>query len=537
MNEQQILQNLGYAGWTVVSRAQTGDATVANPDDQYGPKIANPKPEYTWIISDGKGNRQTIKVRQTKAAVAGAPSPGSTDPSQPAQAAQFEVVEAPNATAPRSSATPKPAKGQRFLDIQGDRALLKEYVDDAGTVSVIDVQALPEGAGKAQTITTKDAVYSWDGKPGSQPQKLLDLPRDRQTHVMGGGANDRFTVVIDEQTGQQISSTANPNYRAPGSERTPEQVAADTAKAAVATGTVQSDIQAAQSAATKANLEVQELERRLAQLPTDDQARESTQIALQNARTARDKAQYDLEQARKVGSLNLRQQQQNLDVGRLGSQYGLDERIAAIKARIARGELSREEGLQQVRAEQLGTSAFTLSQDERRAQEARRSALLEQRQQDLSDINNQRSSWLSGVSSGLDQFSTMNRDVAPGSDAAGRAFLAYMDLLQNRLGQYQAPPPVVEPEAPSGPSGAHQVTINIGGGGGISTGAPAPSPAPATPVAAPAPNLSNPNTWLAGAPQATAAASPTGYDNPLRPATPADVERIWGTRTSGPQYA
>ena len=355
--------------------------------------------------------------------------------------------------------------------------------------------------------------------------------------------------------------------------RTSEQEAKDKAAAAVATGTVQSEIAKAENEAKEAELRVQEIERRLAQMPTNDQARESTEIALQNARTARDKAQLDLENIRKRAPVDLAQAEATLESTRegtrrqqLGPQYGQAQRIQEIRAMIERGEIDRQQGLAMIRAETAGATPFELQREETRAGEQRTSQLLSQRGQDINDLASQRSTFGSAVTSGLGQFTNMNRDAPPGSDALGKAFLAFMDLIQSKLGAHQTPAAVVQPPASAGSTpatGAGHVTINIGSGA-ASNPQPPSEQQPASqqallpagvagtsvdpritatgyqnPVAAP-----SPDDWLGAlrgrlnqdvADQRVQAGVGT-YDNPNRPATPEDVQRIWG-RTTGMQAA
>ncbi len=223
--------------------------------------------------------------------------------------------------------------------------------------------------------------------------------------------------------------------------------------------------------------------------------------------------------------------QQQTQAGKQGTLYGLDDYIAQQKDAIAKGLITPTQADQALTARISGTDVFSAAKASNDAMMQRTNQQIEQRTTDTAAAT-QRAATFGGVANaGLGQFMGLNNTVQPGSDAAGKGLLAYLDMMQGKLGQMsptlpqvQSPalPPMLQqfsgqpaPSAAAGP--VAPITINIGGG--------QPGPAAPQPVAA------------------TAPAQPLPMLDKMRPATTQDVAALWGqggatpmNRASGGQF-
>jgi hypothetical protein len=264
----------------------------------------------------------------------------------------------------------------------------------------------------------------------------------------------------------------------------------------------------------QANLE--ELQRRARQNPTDDQAQQALQTALQQAQANLEGTQAQTTRA-------------NADIGmaQQGTLYGLDEFISAQKEAIAKGFITPQQADRTLQARIAGTDEFTASQAAETGQMNRYSGDLQQRGQDIGLTGQKVGAYTSMANQGLSQFSQMNNTAPPGSDAVGRGLLGWLGNAQTALSQFQPPPQIQAPQMPSFlqsfagqgqqqsvPQGAGQVTINIGGGGSPQVQqAPQQNP------------FGSGGLGPIGAGQQGGTSSP--MLEPYRPATPDDVMARW----------
>jgi hypothetical protein len=440
MTEEQILQKLGFSGWQVVSRSSAGDEYIPDPIDQYADKVPNPQSGEKWIITDGKGGRQTITVKQALGK-GGQPWAG-----------HYEVSEAPSATAPRDPANTQPAKGTRRIVQSGGQWVQEIAVDDKGTWSVetgpdgkplsvpVEKSASADATPSTKAINGRTFQFNPQTNTWDEARGLPAEQKDRKTQVLGTGPNDQWRLVVDTETGEVVSKDQNPNYRAPGADLTPGQRAVDVATAGTAGGIAEANLRKAQADADTAALNLQNAQTVARQKPTDAQA----QQAIATAQRQLDLANQQLEQSiAQAGTLNpiavdqakatLARSKQLIEKDQLGDLYGRQEQIRQIKALVQSGEMSPAEADMAVSALNRGTTVF----DAQKQMQADRSV---SRGQDVSNRNQLAGTFGSMATSSFGQLADMNKYATPGSSAGADAFVAMLNMAQSRLKDYAMPP-------------------------------------------------------------------------------------------------
>ena len=528
--EQQVLEDLGYAGWKPISRTKTGEEYIADPKDQYGPKILNPAREETWIIGDGREGRQTIVVKPVPTGPYVEGTPWDTTTTAPT----YEIIEAPNRLTPAGSS--QAAKGTRKIELEGGRWVQKKVIDDQGTWSVdtdaegkpiyADVEKPSTTDATPTTKTINGRTYQYDPATSSwlEAKGLPAEPPKAEDRVPAPTVNTA-AEQIPEWDGEKWVWKRNPNYKPPtATPETPEQAALTGARAAltgaqaatagaeaaVAPQAAETALRKAQADADLAALNLEDARRKARQAPTDQQAQMAISTAQRAADLANQQLQQQIDQATAVNpiavsaarvSLQRAQQAAKQDV--LGDLAGLRERIAEIKSLVQSGEITPQQGDMMVSATTRGTTVaegLTSIGAERTAR----------RQQDVSSRNQLASTFGSTMTSGLGTLADMNKYAAVGSTAGADAFLGLLNIAQDRLKSYElpaapetdflglggarmsgligaaqqrvAPPPAsaqpapaVQPQPAAQPT-AQPITINIGSGAASTPQPPTPAP-------------------------------------------------------------
>lgn len=553
--KEQLLRELGFGGWQVVSEVvDPKDQMMADPKNPYGPLISNPNPPTTWTITDGKGGRQQLRVMPTQETIR---TPGEDTVTRTV----YDAVDVPNAATPKDPTDTKPAKGLQRITTGG---VLEEVVDDKGTWSaVLDSQgrivraiedAKPPAQNAPTTKTVNGKTFQWDAK-GEQWVEAKGLPAEapRPEDRPPAPSVNTQAPQIPRWDGEKWVWEENRNYRPPGSDRTPEQVAADRAKATVAqaeagtaTGQADAALRQAQAQADTAAQNLENARRAARQAPTDTQAQQAIQQALQQSNLANQQLEQAIKQAGALNPIAVQQAQATLDRARQqmqqqtlgGDLYGLRDRIKEIKDLLRSGEIDEQTADLMVGAVSRGTTvADALSNIS--AERTQR------RQQDVSNKNQLASTFGSMANQGFSTLADMNKYAAVGSTAGADAFMALLNIAQDRLKAYELPqapetdflgqgsrvgalantaaqtvaqaPPAAQPAATANP--AQPITINIGSGAASNPQPPSFGSVGASPTA--------------GANQAMG--DPYGLTNALvstasreTPATNADVFKAFG---------
>lgn len=273
---------------------------------------------------------------------------------------------------------------------------------------------------------------------------------------------------------------------------TPGEAAVDTATATTAAPAADAALQQAQANAKTAQANYEDAVRRGRQAPTDQQAQQAIQAALQSSQLANQQLEAAIKQAGNLNPIAVQQAQATLASTQaatqknvLGDLAGLRDRIGEIKALVRSGEISPAEGDLMVQAQTRGITVA----DAFKQQQADRSSA---RTQDVSNKNQLASTFGSTFNEGLGTIADLNKYAQVGSTAGADAFVALMNMAQDRLKSYELPAaqttdylggmpqastPVgamVNAAQPVQPTVAQQpaaqgtnapITINIGGGG------------------------------------------------------------------------
>lgn len=277
----------------------------------------------------------------------------------------------------------------------------------------------------------------------------------------------------------------NPNYKTPEQQLTPGGRATDTAIANTAEATAAANLKTAQTKATQAEVDLANAQRQARQAPTDTQAQAAIQTAQRSLDLAIEERSAALEQLRKLNPIaaqqaeaNLQRTQEQTKQAKLGDLYGLKDRVKEIRDLIASGEIDPKDGDNMIAAAQRGTTVY----DVMKQSQADRSTA---RGQDVSNKNQLAGTFGSTFNSGLSTIADMNKYAAVGSSAGADAFVALLNMAQDRLKQYELPPATptdylgpsnplsgvisaaqqqVAPAAVPAGTGAQPITINIGSG-------------------------------------------------------------------------
>lgn len=419
------------------------------------------------------------------------------------------------------------------------------------------VRETPEAEGKTRSavvggrkvVQTSDGKGNWYISEDQGPADATQAPEAKgakRTAVVGG----RNVEQEADGKGNWVTVKDVGPVSKPEDALTPGGRAADQATATTALALAQTNLQAAQTNRDKAAVDLATAQRAARQAPTDAQAQKAIETAQKQLDLAVQRETEAIAQLRILNPIAASQAQATLDQTRattqrteLGTLYGLDARIQAIKAQIASGQIKPEEGdallQQEIRASVTGITA--------RDDQVNATTI---RQQDASLAASKAGNYTSGFGAAMSNFTKLNDTVQPGSDAAGLGFLASMRLLGNQLNTYgpapstaamqspllqsvrpTPPPPAPPPAQVQTPTGMPPVTLNINLGSGAAYGGAAPQ--------TPASIQANGGTLSGLLPAGVAgtAADPRNAVpamlQPDAPATPSDVDRVWGRQTRG----
>ncbi|MPZ68599.1 MAG: hypothetical protein GEU71_03620 [Actinobacteria bacterium] len=343
------------------------------------------------------------------------------------------------------------------------------------------------------------------------------------------------------------------------------------ARAGVAPEAAQAEVDLALGNIRSIQLGNQQLEAEL-RTTTDADRRQAIQMELRQGQADLDTTIQQIENLKYSGQLTgaqIRQVDQAIETSResveaakMGGLYGLQDRIDEIKRQIASGTLKPEDGdallNDYINATIAGTTPFEARTTRAQEETQRIGQRLSQRGQDVDLAGTQTSTLGSFGSSIFGQLANLNQYAEPGTSGGAAAFRSAVDYMK---GQFpEAPAPVEVPGVPAflpggqgGGQAAGSVVINIGGGGGGGQPAPQTQVGGASPWGQSGMNTAAPNPTpslqpfmdrnlvtgpLAGpgslgpsgmpaALQAGAAAAPAMVDA-MRPASPEDVDRLWG---------
>lgn len=303
-----------------------------------------------------------------------------------------------------------------------------------------------------------------------------------QTRLDQANASLQTTQLANTRAGLENKITAATAAVAPRVAEAGAATAESKAKEAAATAGVAPDmaqaaLAKAQADAAAAQLAVQSTQAQL-DATTDADRRRAIQLDLSQKQAALDTANQQLDAARQLLPLSVAQAganvattQQNLQKGALGPLYGLQDRIKAIGDALRSGQITDPAQAQQQLQNYIQTTIAGTTPYE--AQTTALGALNTQRGQDFALAESQGSTFGSGFGTALGQFSKLNETTPVGSDAAGRGFLASMDLLGDRLKSF----------APQANPLSSALVQSMAGLGGVSTpAAPAAASAPTTTI-------------------------------------------------------
>jgi hypothetical protein len=364
---------------------------------------------------------------------------------------------------------------------------------------------------------TADVATATTGIQKQEAQTRLDAANQA---VKNAAAQEAATRAGTRLTGAQATTAEA------GARLAPEQAQATLTKA--------------QADANAANVAYLDAKRRY-DATTDEQVKQAVGIELQQKQTALDTANQQLEQAKKLMPGVVAQQGAtlastqattaetlaNTQKGLLGTLYGLQDKAKEIANAIRSGGIPDvDKGMallnDYITTTIQGTTPFERDKFATEQETSRRG-------QDYNLAASQGSTFGSGFSSALSTFGNLNKDIAPGSDAGGRGFIASMNMLGDRIKSFQpvASSPLLDsmrPAAAATPAvstpasdNGHVITINIGSGAASNPQAQTQTPALLAPGAAGTSADAN----VAG-----------GAQNPAflaanRPATPSDVQAMW----------
>lgn len=324
-------------------------------------------------------------------------------------------------------------------------------------------------------VPTSQFVYGPDGKPVAN--EAYTKP-SVEINTTSEWIND------PDHPGQLMK---NKNYKKPGDLFTPGQTAVDTATASTAADQAQATLTKAQADAAKAQVDLTRAQQDLANAPTSAEAQRAKDTAQRTLELAQEQQQEALNQLRKVNptlaqqaEANLTLTQQNIEKNKLGDLYGMQDRIKQVRDLIALGKdhggIDPGDGESMLTAMSRGTTVF---QAQQQAQADRNTA----RTTTGTNLNQLAGTFGSMANSGLGTLADMNKYAAVGSTAGADAFVALLNMAQDRLKQYQLPPASqTDYLGPGSPVSAMVNAAIASGGRGIEGGAPQGNPVAANPA-------------------------------------------------------
>lgn len=353
----------------------------------------------------------------------------------------------------RATAKTMPAAGTRRtrLDNAGGQVVaITETADGSGGWSYdtstppsrVQIEGVTPAATRVTAGTNEQYIVSMDsvGNLTQKPNPNYVAPKpDAADRPPAPTVNTSAPKIPVLRNGEYVWED-NPNYRPPGSDQTAGQRAVDTATATTAGPAAETALQTAQTNAKKAQAELEDAQRRARQSPTDQQAQAAIQAAVQSSQLANQQLEAAIKQA---GALNpiavqqaqatLAQTQQNVAKGLQGDLYGRREQLQQIRDLLASGDIKPEEADAMSSALNRGTTVYQAMQQ---AQVDRQAA----RTQDVSNKNALAGNFASTFTGGLSTLSEMNKYAPVGSTKGADAFVALLNMSQQRLKDYEVAP-------------------------------------------------------------------------------------------------
>jgi len=276
------------------------------------------------------------------------------------------------------------------------------------------------------------------------------------------------------------------------------------AGAGLAVPTAQASLDKAQADADKARADVNETTRRIAAMPTEQQAQAAIDLGLKDKQADLDAKSLQLEQAKKLMPIAVGQAGANVaateagtaatlaGIGQktLGPLYGIGDQISRYRDMIATGQINPQDAdtalNSYLNTQVQGATPYQIGQEQNRYAEA-------MRQQDIGLTENRLNAAQQYAGNVLGQYAQMAASAGPGhGQEAAQAYLDTLQQGQRFFGQMGGM--VTPPTVPSAVSQAPVVHINIGGGQPTSASQPtdvmaglpaAPPPLPAMTAAPP----------------------------------------------------
>src|SRR6266516_5137169 len=276
------------------------------------------------------------------------------------------------------------------------------------------------------------------------------------------------------------------------------------AGAGLAVPTAQASLDKAQADADKARADVNETTRRIAAMPTEQQAQAAIYLGLKDKQADLDAKSLQLEQAKKLMPIAVGQAGANVaateagtaatlaGIGQktLGARYGIGDQISRYRDMIGTGQINPQDAdtalNSYLNTQVQGATPYQIGQEQNRYAEA-------MRQQDIGLTENRLNAAQQYAGNVLGQYAQMAASAGPGhGQEAAQAYLDTLQQGQRFFGQMGGM--VTPPTVPSAVSQAPVVHINIGGGQPTSASQPtdvmaglpaAPPPLPAMTAAPP----------------------------------------------------
>jgi hypothetical protein len=267
------------------------------------------------------------------------------------------------------------------------------------------------------------------------------------------------------------------------------------AQAGVAPQAAQAAVDKAQADVDKARADTEEVRRRVAGMPTGEQAQAAIDLGLKDKEADLQAKQLQLEQARQLMPIAVSQAGATVAatqagtaatlaaIGQktLGPLYGIGDQISKYRDMIATGQLSPQDAdtalNTYLNTQVTGATPFQIGSEQNRYAEALR-------QQDISLAQNRLNAAQAYASGTLGQFGQLAAGAGPGfGQQMAAGFQAALNAGRQFFGQMGGM--TTPPSAPSAVSQAPVVHINIGGGQPTSAPQP-PEVTPQLPAAPPA---------------------------------------------------
>ena len=331
------------------------------------------------------------------------------------------AAEAKEYTSPESTQARKDAAAAdvRLKTAQADEAQYNlDLARETDPIKRAQLQAQLDQAKATTARIQKETAQIGQPAPRTPEQQRADAAAATTAEAQAANAP---TVASAQATTAQAQATAA---------QATANTAADRASA---------DLQRAQADAATAQIALQDAQRKARQAPTDAQAQQALDAAQRASDLANQQLEQQIAQAKTLNPIAAQQAQATLDStkanlqkGVLGDLYGRQEQIRQIKSLVASGDILPNEADQMIAAMNRGTTVFDA---QRQAQADRLNA----RGQTASNLNSLAGNFTSTFNSGLGTLADMNKYAQIGSTAGADAFVALLNMAQDRLSKYQLP--------------------------------------------------------------------------------------------------